>query len=497
MRVLVTGGTGVIGAGLLPELLGAGHEVVLLTRHAERDAHEWPEGVAAFGADITAPASITGAAEGCDAVVHVSGIVSESGDQTFERVNVNGTRHLLEEATRAGARRFVYVSSLGAERGASGYHASKRAAEALVHAFPHSWAIIRPGGVYGPGDEVVSRLLQMHRTLPAMPVVGFGDQRFQPIFFADLAQVLTLAAERSDVTGTFEVAGDELTTTAEILERLGVLTGRRPLSIPVPEPIVETATRVADALGVPFPIDEARFRMLIEHNVIDPPWLNALRRIFGVVPTSLDEGLRFLLDAQPEQLPQRGVGRLQQKRFWADIRGSGLSATTLMTRVREEIRELMTVEFDPEPDAPQEIREGVSLTAALPLRGHVQVRVEEVGERHFTFATLRGHPLSGLVTFAAEDVDPSTTRFSITILARPATAFDWLTMNTVGGVLQDRNWRAVVDGVVRLSGCTAARIDEDSERVTDERQTEMFEQRIRDVVTTHRRRDHAQQTPPA
>jgi NADH dehydrogenase len=491
MRILVTGGTGVIGAGLLPQLLSGGHEVVLLTRHAERDAQEWPEGVTPFRADISDPQTITGAADGCDTVLHVSGIVSESGNQTFELVNVSGTRHLLDEANRAGVSRFVYVSSLGAERGTSAYHASKRAAEALVHSYPRSWAIVRPGGVYGPGDDVMSLLLQMHRTLPAMPVIGLGNHEFQPIFYADLGAALAVAAERRDLGGVFEMAGAELVTPAQIFERFCALTGRRPVSLPVPETLAGAVTRAAETMGLPFPLDEARFRMLVEQNVIDPPWMNALERVFGVTPTPLDEGLRYLIEAQPEQLPEQGVGRLRRKRFWADIRRSGLSADALMERVRHHITDLMTVEFDAEPDAQREIREGASLTAALPGRGHVQVRVEEVGRHHFTFATLRGHPLAGLVTFATEDRDAATVRFSITILARAATLFDWFAMNTVGERLQNQNWRAVVEGVVRLSGGDAADILHDSERLTDEAITAEFERRVREVVTGHRRRDRS------
>ena len=77
MKVLVTGGTGVIGAGLIPALLRAGHTVRLLSRGAERDARRWPEGVEPFAADVSEAASLKRAAEGCGAVVHITGVVRE------------------------------------------------------------------------------------------------------------------------------------------------------------------------------------------------------------------------------------------------------------------------------------------------------------------------------------------------------------------------------------------------------------------------------------
>src|SRR5262245_26715929 len=105
MRILVTGGSGVVGAGTVTELVRRGHEVRLLARHGRDDARQWPRGVTPQEGDVTDPASIAGAADGCDAVLHIAGIVEESPPEvTFERVNVDGTRNMLAEATRAGVR---------------------------------------------------------------------------------------------------------------------------------------------------------------------------------------------------------------------------------------------------------------------------------------------------------------------------------------------------------------------------------------------------------
>ena len=490
MRVLVTGGSGVIGEGLIPHLLERGHHVRLLTRGAADAAREWPDEVESFAADVSQPESLAGAADGCDAVIHITGIISEQPpDVTFQKVNVEGTRSLLTECARAGLPKFVYVSSLAAERGSSAYHASKRAAEALVRAYAGRWVILRPGNVYGPGDEVISKLLSMHRTLPAIPVVGTGDHPFQPIWYLDLGQAIAQAAER-DVDGrVYELAGEEVTTSRDVLDAFERITGRSPIRVPIPEFLAGVTAKVAETAGMGTLINEAQFQMLIEHNVLTSPDDNALTRVFGVTPTPLADGLTTLADVQPEQTPDQGVGGMEQKRFWADITGSRFDADGLMEQFRLRCTELMPIEFDVEPGTPQQVVEGVTLTAALPLRGNIQIRVVEVKSRAITFATLRGHPLAGVVRFTTTEPAAGTVRFTVSVFARAASMVDWLALSTVGGAAQNSTWRTVVDRMITLSGGSASGVEEEKDVVHGE-ESARIESWIGELVTQHRRVAH-------
>ena len=211
MKILVTGGTGVIGEGVIPELIGRGHSVRLLSRHAKEDAKQWPD-VEPFVGNVADPASLAGAAAECDAILHVAGIVAEDPPEvTFAKVNVGGTKNMIDEAKRANVSRFIFVSSLGADIGESDYHRSKFEAERLVEKSGLRWTIVRPGNVYGPGDEVISTVLKMVRALPAVPVIDDGEQEFQPIWHEDLADILALTVEKSDLTGEiFAAAGPEI-----------------------------------------------------------------------------------------------------------------------------------------------------------------------------------------------------------------------------------------------------------------------------------------------
>ncbi|MBV9928928.1 MAG: NAD-dependent epimerase/dehydratase family protein [Acidobacteria bacterium] len=501
MRVLVTGGTGVIGEGILPELIGAGHTVRLLSRGAEDNARRWPAEVEPFPADVTDPSSLRGAAEDCGAVIHVTGIVDESPPAlTFERVNVQGTRNVLAEAARAGLRRFLYVSSLGAERGRSRYHRSKFKAEELVRASAFDWLILRPGNVYGPGDEVISTLLKLVRALPAVPVIDAGDQPFQPLWYSDLGRAVVRALETPALRReTLELAGGETTNTSDLIKRLSVITGRRVARVPVPSFLASLGVRVAERtnlekyLGVKIPLNDAKLKMLLEGNYIEHPSANALTARLGVEPTTLDVGLAKLADSIPEQLPSEGVGPLWRKRFWADIRGSRLTPTALVEEFRERCAEVMPLEFSAEPGTPRVVEEGVTLTLGLPVRGNVQVRAEEVAPRRVTFSTVGGHMLAGMIQFTASGDRRKEVRFLIEIHARAATALDLLAMSTVGDTLQKSNWEEVVTRVVNLSG-GAAPLGVQSETATlDEEEARRAERRLRDLIN---RRKRAEAEPP-
>ena len=498
MRVLVTGGTGVVGTAAVTALLARGHEVRLLSRHASDDARQWADGVEPRDGSIAEPADVSGAAEGCEVVLHCAGIVDETPPEvTFERVNVEGTRHLVEEAERAGVRHFVYVSSLGCDVGDSDYHRSKLAAEEIVRGFDGSWVVCRPGNVYGPGDEVVSLMLTMVRTLPAVPVVGGGDQEFAPIWVEDLAPALAMACERRELAGrVLELAGTEHTTQADLYARLERLTDRSPMHIPLPGRLASLGARLAGLVGVDLPVNESQLKMLEEENVVRHPDGNALVTVFGVTPTPLDEGLRRLADAQPEQLPDEGVGSLARKYFWADIAGSAYTAEALMDHVRHHFQELTPWHLDvsAEPGATKVPEEGTTLTMQLPLRGNVQVRVEELTPHSMAFVTLAGHPLAGAIRFAVqplEGVDAGKVRFRIDVWDRASSVVDWIGMATFGGRIQDATWIETVEKVVAASGGRAPEGVQHEVKKLDADELDRETRRIDELVIERKREANA------
>jgi NADH dehydrogenase len=491
MQILVTGGSGVVGVGAVTELVRRGHAVRLLARHARDDARQWPNGVTPHEGDVTDPASIAGAAEGCDAVLHVAGIVEESPPTvTFARVNVGGTRNMLAEAQRAGVRRFVYVSSLGAPDGASGYHRSKREAERLVTQFAGNWTICRPGNVYGPGDEQISVMLRLVRGVsPLMPTIGSGDQRFQPIWWEDLARALATVVERDDLAGReLELAGAETTSQNDLHERMSRVTGREVLSITVPEMLASLGAKAVSMIGWKIPLSDSELQMLREGNTIRAGHANALTETLGITPTSLDDGLRKLAALQPEQLPSDGIGTLKRKRFWADIVDGTHSAESLFTLFRTRFDDVTPVFVDAkaEPRTTDVIEEGETLTLALPMRGHVQVRVASVEPRHVTLLTLEGHPLAGAVRFLCEPRGEAV-RFQVEVYDRPANVIDFIAMRALGDWLQAHTWSHVVEKMLELSGGSAPAGVQSDTTSLDDQEAAAIDKWVQELVMRLRR----------
>ncbi|HMC55032.1 MAG TPA: complex I NDUFA9 subunit family protein [Gemmatimonadaceae bacterium] len=484
MRVLVTGGTGVVGRSTVTALLQRGHAVSLFSRHAGRDAAQWAHGVAPIAGDVADRSSIQGAADGCDVVLHMTGIMDEHGANTFERVNVEGARNVVGEAQRAGVQRLVYVSSLGADRGESAYHRSKRKGEAIVRQFNAAWTIVRIANVYGPGDEQISLLLRMVRSLPVLPVVGDGDQPFQPIWHDDVAEVLARAAEREDLAGReLDVAGSDITSQTDLIQRFARLTGRHAPRVAVPDFLARVGVTLASAVGVDVPLNASQLQMLSEGNVIAAGRENATMTVFDVTPTPLDRGLEQLVNIQDEQMPDSGVGPLKRRRYWADINASAKTPESLTDDVCEHFADLMAgfIDTQPEPVARTTIEQGQTITLSLPLRGHVQVRVAEREARVFTLVTLQGHPLAGAVRFLSE-ARGDELRFEVQVYDRAASVIDFVAMRAFGDRLQDAAWRELVQNVVaRTGGAAPAGVQQENETL-DEKQAGRIEDWLRGLV---------------
>jgi NADH dehydrogenase len=469
MKILVTGGTGVVGESAVAELRRRGHAVRVLSRHAGSDGKHGLEGVETWAGDVSDEKSIHGAADGCDAVLHIAGIVQEKEAATYQAVNIDGTRYVVLEAERAGVKKVVYISSLGAERGSSEYHQSKRVGEDVVRAFTRDWVVMRPGAVYGPGDEHISVLVRMVRSLPVLPTIGDGNQQFQPVWHEDLSRALAVAVERDDVRcATYDIAGTDRTSQNDLVARLRVLTDRPAVQAPLPEMLASWGIRALDAIGVEVPFTEAQLEMLLDGNVLQDGH-NALVEVFGVSPTGLDEGLRRLINEQPDQLPSHGVGAMTRKRYWVDIRESTHTVDSLFDYVRANLATLMhaTVRMNVEPHSSAEIDEGETITLEIPLRGHIQVRVVEVVPHRITLLTVAGHPIAGAVRFLVE-ARGEALRFEVQVYDRAATKVDQVLMFAGGEWLQREAWVGLAENVARAAGGTSTPVESLSAELNDD-----------------------------
>jgi len=181
MRVLITGATGFVGRAVCEAVVREGHSVRGMARGSRSQALETPDaGMDWFRGSVLSPDDLRRALQGCDAVIHLVGIIGEIGDQTFERVHQEGTLRVVEAALSSGVRRMIHMSALGTRPAAvSRYHQTKWAAEEAVRGSGLDWTVFRPSVIYGPGDGFVNLFARMSRWSPVLPVIGRGTALLQ------------------------------------------------------------------------------------------------------------------------------------------------------------------------------------------------------------------------------------------------------------------------------------------------------------------------------
>lgn len=296
MNVLITGASGFVGRAVTGEVIRAGHSVRALVRRPPREDGGpvvWVPG------SILAPEALREAARGCEAVIHLVGIIGEVGDQTFERVHHEGTLRVLEACQSAGVGRWIHMSALGTRPGAaSRYHRTKWAAEEAVRGSGLRWTIFRPSVIYGPGDGFVNLFERMSRWSPVLPVIGRGTARLQPVPVEAVAQAFARSLDADTTIGkTYDLCGADRLTLSEVLATILRVTGRRRLRMPVPRAVAQVQARLLEAvfpalLGRAAPLSRDQLLMLDEDNLGDPaPAQNDL----GLSPVGFEAGLRRFL----------------------------------------------------------------------------------------------------------------------------------------------------------------------------------------------------------
>lgn len=297
MRVLVTGGTGFVGRAVVQELLGRGHTVYAGSRRGEA-----PPGAHGVELDVTDAGSVLRAVGEAspEAVIHLVGIIAEQGTQTFTRVHLEGTRHVLAATPRQA--RYLHMSALGArEDSASGYSRSKAQAERLVRESGLSWTIFQPSLIFGVGDDFFGRVLrELVSTAPVVPMIGDGSFPFRPVSVQDVARAFAGALEQPETVGqTYTLTGPEEFTFRQLLEMELAALGRRKPIVPVPLALMNLMVPAMQVLPKP-PITRDQYAMLKEGNTAPN---EPARSTFGLPMLRLEDHLPGIVAGA------RGAGR--------------------------------------------------------------------------------------------------------------------------------------------------------------------------------------------
>jgi NADH dehydrogenase len=280
MIVFVTGGTGFVGREIVRELNRAGHKLRLLVRDRKSPAAQemvWRHAAELREGNVLDPASLPGALQGADAVIHLVGIISEVGEQTFERAHTRATQNMVGAAKATGVRRFLHMSALGTRAHApSRYHQTKWAAEQIVSHSALNWTIFRPSVIYGPEDAFVNLFARLAKFSPILPVMGDGRAVLQPVAVEDVARCYVGAlGEPRSIRKTFDVCGPDKLTMPQILRAILAATHRKSLIVRVP---IRLARVLAASLEFVYPrllrkappLNRDQLLMLQEDNVGEP-----------------------------------------------------------------------------------------------------------------------------------------------------------------------------------------------------------------------------------
>ena len=289
LRVTVVGGTGFIGRRLVERLVARGARVRIVSRRPQGD-HDSATQEEYVTGSIGEASTIERAVDRATAVVNLVGTTAAKREQEFYALHRDGPRRLAEAARRASVQRLVHVSAMGIALDAPSIADRSKAAgeNAVREAFPGA-NLVRPALVYGPGDHFFTRFAPIVRHAPAIPLIGGGCTRFQPMHVDDVTEAMARMLEDPWTAGrTFELGGSEIVSFRELIERLCGAVGRRPWFVSIPFPLAEAGAYLTQWLPHP-PLTVDQVRLLKTDKVIRDP--KGAPAELGVRPRPLDSFL--------------------------------------------------------------------------------------------------------------------------------------------------------------------------------------------------------------
>jgi NADH dehydrogenase len=237
--VTVFGGSGFLGRSVVRALCKRDYRIRVAVRRPELTGYLQPLGrvgqIHAVQANLRYPASVEAAMRDSQVAINLVGILAPGGEQTFDAVQAAGAGTVAKAAAAAGAR-MVHVSAIGAdENSASHYARSKAAGEKAVLAAVPTATIFRPSVVFGPEDQFTNRFAGLACMSPALPLIGGGLTKLQPVYVGDVATAIADAVDGGAKQGTvYELGGPEVLTMREIMATILSIIERRRMLVSLP-----------------------------------------------------------------------------------------------------------------------------------------------------------------------------------------------------------------------------------------------------------------------
>jgi len=294
--VTVFGGSGFLGRNTVRALAKAGYRIRVAMRFPANANYLPPMGtvgqIQLVKCNVREPDQVAEALKGSVAAINLTGLLSQRGAQSFQAIHVEAAETLAKAAADAGVKALVHVSAIGADPDAkSKYASTKGEGESRVRAaFPDA-AILRPSLVFGPEDKFFNKFAGFARFLPALPLIGGGHTKFQPVFAGDVAEAVVRCVRDSATRGkTYELGGPNVLTFKELMQIMLRETGRKRLLVPVPFFLASIKAFFLQMPAMILPVDPLltmdQVTLLRSDNVVGT---NALKLAdLGIVPDALE-----------------------------------------------------------------------------------------------------------------------------------------------------------------------------------------------------------------
>jgi len=292
--ITVFGGSGFLGRHVVRALAKRGYRIRVAVRRPDLAFYLQPAGqvgqIHAVQANLRHPASVDAAVRDADVVVNLVGILFERARQRFDTVQAFGAEACALSAAAHGAR-LVHISAIGAdEQSRSHYARSKAVGEKLVRAAVPGATILRPSIVFGPEDAFFNRFAAIARLAPALPLIGGGHTRFQPVFAGDVAAAVVAAIEgRATPGAVYELGGPSVRSFKELMQYLLATIERRRLLLPIPFALAKLPAFFLQFLPTPL-LTPDQVELLRHDNVVSEEAKLARRTLdgLGITPTTME-----------------------------------------------------------------------------------------------------------------------------------------------------------------------------------------------------------------
>lgn len=237
--VTVFGGNGFVGRYTVRALLRDGWRVRVAMRRPHTGQDLKVMGgvgqVQLMQANVRFPKSVERAVEGADAVVNLVAVLYEEGKQSFEGLHVGGANNVAEATARKGITNFVQVSAIGANPESDiDYARTKGLGEQAVRTAVPTADIMRPSIIFGTEDQFFNRFAQMAQFAPALPLLGGGDTKFQPVYVGDVADAIAKVIDQGTTGDIYELGGPRVYSFKELMAFMLKAIDRKRLLVPVP-----------------------------------------------------------------------------------------------------------------------------------------------------------------------------------------------------------------------------------------------------------------------